>query len=164
MYILNLPVRSSFLDLLPPGDPLLTKFQEREEIITKSDSIDIILMLQNPEHTPRDAERLKAAAEQIAQVLLAHNPEITAVSFIKDIQTRRGDELLSLRDEILLKLRQYQERLRSLLPTEQPQPSVPAVRQLITIYSQINTNLERIFLGELDWRRLALNPLELFKR
>lgn len=164
IYILNLPMRSSFLDLLPPGDPLLTKFQEREEIITKSDSIDIILMLQNPEHTPRDAERLKAAAEQIAQVLLAHNPEITAVSFIKDIQTRRGDELLSLRDEILLKLRQYQERLRSLLPAEQPQPSVPAVRQLITIYSQINTNLERIFLGELDWRRLALNPLELFKR
>jgi len=106
-YILNLPMRSSFLDLLPPGDPLLTKFQEREEIITKSDAVDIILMLQNPEHTPRDAERLQAAAIQIVRSL-SQNPEIVSVSFTKDIQTRRGDELLSLRDEILLKLRQYQ--------------------------------------------------------
>lgn len=162
-YILNLPMRSSFLDLLPPGDPLLTKFQEREEIITKSDAVDIILMLQNPEHTPRDAERLQAAAIQIVRSL-SQNPEIVSVSFTKDIQTRRGDELLSLRDEILLKLRQYQGRLRSVLPAGQPQTSVPGVRELVTIYSQINTELERIFLGELDWRRLALNPVELVKR
>lgn len=162
-YILNLPMRSSFLDLLPPGDPLLTKFQEREEIITKSDAVDIILTLQNPEHTERDAERLQTAAVQIVRTL-SQNPEFVSVSFTKDIQTRRGDELLSLRDKILLELRQYQERLRGVLPAGQPQTSVPGVRELITIYSKINTELERIFLGELDWRRLALNPLELVKR
>ncbi len=162
-YILNLPMRSSFLDLLPPGDPLLTKFQEREEIITKSDAVDIILTLQHPERSSRDAERLQAAATQIVRSL-SQNPEIVSVSFTKDIQTRRGDELLSLHDEILLKLRQYQGRLRSILPAGQPQTAVPGVRELVTIYSQINTELERIFLGELDWRRLALNPLELVKR
>ncbi len=163
LYILNLPMRSSFLDLLPPGDPLLTQFQEREEIITKSDAVDIILMLQNPEHSPRDAERLHAAALRIAHAL-EQNPEFVSVSFTKDIQTRRGDELLSLRDEILLKLRQYQERLRSVLPAGQAQTPLLGMRELIAIYSQINTELERIFLGELDWRRLALNPLELVKR
>lgn len=160
VYIRDLPMRSSFLDIVPPGDPLLTKFQERQEIITKSDAIDIILTLQNPEHPPRDAERLKAGAEQIARAL-TQNPEIASVSFTKDIQTRRGDELLSLRDEILLKLRQYQERLRSALPA----PSEGSgVRHLVALYAQINAELERIFGAELDWRRLALNPLELVKR
>jgi len=166
IYIRDLPMRSSFLDIVPPGDPILTKFQEREEIITKSDALDIILTLQHPEHSPRDIERLKAGAERIARAL-TQNPEIVSVSFTKDIQTRRGDELLSLRDEILLKLRQYQERLRSVLPTPSeasPATGVPRVRDLITLYAQINSELERIFGAELDWRRLALNPLELVKR
>jgi len=164
-YILTLPMRSSFLDLLPPGDPLLTKFQEREEIITKSDSLDIILMLQDPEGSPRDAQRLQATALQIQEHLLRRYPELfTSVSFTKDIQTLRGTELLSMYDEILLKLREYQERLRGLVPVEQSQTPMPGVRDLIAIYAQINTELERIFLGELDWRRLVLNPLELFKR
>ncbi len=162
-YILTLPMRSSFLDLLPPGDPLLTKFQEREEIITKSDALDIILMLQDPEGSPRDAQRLQATAIQIQERLL-QDPEFVSVSFTKDIQTRRGTELLSMYDEILLKLREYQERLRGLVPVEQSQTPVAGVRELIAIYAQINTELERIFLGELDWRRLVLNPLELFKR
>lgn len=166
LYIRDLPMRSSFFDIVPPGDAILTKFQEREEIITKNDALDIILTLQHPEHSPRDAERLKAAAEKIAQAL-TQNPEtdIVSVSFTKDIQTRRGDELLSLRDEIFVKLREYQERLRSVLPAEpSPTSSAPGVRELVVLYAQINTELERIFGAELDWRRLALNPLELVKR
>ncbi|GBC76486.1 Siderophore exporter MmpL4 [bacterium HR07] len=35
---------------------------------------------------------------------------------------------------------------------------------LIGLYAQINAELERIFGAELDWRRLALNPVELVKR
>jgi predicted RND superfamily exporter protein len=165
LYIRDLPMRSSFLDIVPPGDPILTKFQEREEIITKNDAVDIILTLQAPEHSPRDAERLQAAAEQIVQQLI-QNPEIVSVSFTKDIQTRRGDELLSLRDEIFVKLREYQERLRTVLPApgERPTTAAPSVGDLIGLYAQINTELERIFGAELDWRRLALNPLELVKR
>ncbi len=165
-YIRDLPMRSSFLDIVPPGDAILTKFQEREEIITKNDAIDIILSLQDPEHSPRDAERLRVAAEYIAQQL-AQIPEIVSVSFTKDIQTRRGDELLSLRDEIFVKLREYQERLRGVLPASgatSPATAVPGVQDLIRLYAQINTELERIFGAELDWRRLALNPLELVKR
>ncbi|MCL6546076.1 MAG: MMPL family transporter [Bryobacteraceae bacterium] len=165
IYIRDLPMRSSFLDIVPPGDPILTKFQEREEIITKNDAIDIILTLHAPEHSPRDAERLTAAAVQI-QKRLTQNPEFVSVSFTKDIQTRRGDELLSLRDEIFVKLREYQERLRTVLPTtsERPATAVPGVGDLIGLYAQINAELERIFGAELDWRRLALNPLELVKR
>ncbi len=165
LYIRDLPMRSSFLDIVPPGDPILTKFQEREEIITKNDAIDIILTLQEPDHSPRDAERLTAAAVHI-QERLTQNPEFVSVSFTKDIQTRRGDELLSLRDEIFVKLRGYQERLRTVLPTpsERPDTAVPGVGDLIGLYAQINTELERIFGGELDWRRLALNPLELVRR
>lgn len=166
VYILDLPMRSSFLDLLPPGDPLITKFQEREEIVKKNDAIDIVLALRDPEHSPRDAERLKTVAEQIILPALTQNPELTSVSFTKDIQTRRGDELLSLRDEFLLKLREYQDRVRSVLPVSGVQTSttVPGVRDLIRIYTQINTELERIFGTELDWRQLVLNPLELVKR
>lgn len=166
VYILDLPMRSSFLDLLPPGDPLITKFQEREEIVTKSDAVDIVLALRDPQHSPRDAERLKTVAEQIVVPALTRNPELQSVSFTKDIQTRRGDELLSLRDEILLKLREYQDRLRSVLPVSEAQPAtaVPGVRDLIQIYTRINTELERIFGPEFDWRQLVLNPLELVKR
>jgi len=166
VYILDLPMRSSFLDLLPPGDPLITKFQEREEIVKKNDAVDIVLALRDPEHSPRDAERLKTVAEQIVLPALTQNPELQSVSFTKDIQTRRGDELLSLRDEILLKLREYQDRLRSVLPVSEAQPSVavPGVRDLIQIYTRINAELERIFGTEFDWRQLVLNPLELVKR
>lgn len=167
VYILDLPMRSSFLDLLPPGDPLITKFQEREEIVKKNDAVDIVLALRDPEHSPRDAERLKTVAEHLVLPALTQNPELQSVSFTKDIQTRRGDELLSLRDEILLKLREYQDRLRSVLPAE-AQPSatagMPGVRDLIQIYTRINTELERIFGAEFDWRQLVLNPLELVKR
>lgn len=165
-YILDLPMRSSFLDLLPPGDSLTLKFQEREEIITKNDAIGIVLALKAPEHSLRDAEQLRAAAEQIVQHL-KENPEIASVSFTKDIQTRRGDELLSLRDEIYLQLREYQERLRGILPalppSEQP-ATVLGVRDLVQLYTQINIELRKIFGAELDWRQLGLNPLELVKR
>ncbi len=165
-YILDLPMRSSFLDLLPPGDSLTLKFQEREEIITKNDALGIVLALKAPEHSPRDAEHLKAAAEQIVQHLL-ENPEIASASFTKDIQTRRGNELLSLREEIFLKLREYQERLRDILPAPPPsaQPTaVLGVRDLVQLYTQINIELRKIFGAELDWRQLGLNPLELIKR
>jgi predicted RND superfamily exporter protein len=168
VYILDLPMRSSFLDLLPPGDSLTLKFQEREEIITKNDAIGIVLALKTPEHSPRDAERLQAAAEQIVQHL-KENSEVASASFTKDIQTRRGDELLSLRDQILIDLREYQERLRGILPVSSPSESeqpatVLGVRDLIRLYTQINTELKKIFGAELDWRQLGLNPLELVQR
>lgn len=151
-YIRDLPMRSSFLDLLPQGDPLVIIFQERQEIVTKSDALSIRLRLQNPKHSAQDAERLKATAEQLAERLRS-NTEIVSVSLTKDIQTRRGDELLSLRDQFYLKFREYQERLRQILPA----PSEPAapqagVAELVQHYARINTELRPI---------LGFDPVEL---
>jgi predicted RND superfamily exporter protein len=169
-YIRDLPMRSSFFDLLPQGDPLVIIFQEREEIITRGDALSIVLRLKNPQDAAQNAAHLQAVAERLSARLREH-PEIVSVSFTKDIQTRRGDELLSLRAEILLKLKTYQERLRQILPAPSGEPASPppqtGVAALIEHYRQINTELQRILLGpELDLRQLQLrfNPADLVRR
>lgn len=164
-YIRDLPMRSSFLDLLPQGDPLVIIFQEREEIIRKNDALSIVLKLKNPENSAQDAERLQAVAARLTK-RLRENPEILSVSFTKNIQTRRGDELLSLRDEIYLKLKAYQGRLRQILPASpEPAPAQAGVAALIAHYQRINTELRRIFSSpELDLRQIRFNPAELVQR
>ncbi|MCS6937124.1 MAG: MMPL family transporter [Candidatus Bipolaricaulota bacterium] len=164
-YIRDLPMRSSFLDLLPQGDPLVITFQEREEIITRSDALSIVLRVKDPQDPTHNAQRLQAVAERLSARLREH-PEIVSVSYTKDIQTRRGDELLSLQGEILLKLKSYQERLRQLLPASTPPTTAPTgVAALIEHYRQINTELRRILLGpELDLRQLRFNPADLIRR
>lgn len=166
LYIRDLPMRSSFFDLLPQGDPLVITFQEREEIITRSDALSIVLRLKDPQDATQNAQRLKAVAERLSARLREH-PEVVSVSYTKDIQTRRGDELLSLRAEILLKLKTYQERLRQILPAPagEPTASQTGVAALIESYRQINTELRRILLGpELDLRQLRFNPADLVRR
>ncbi|MCS6902728.1 MAG: MMPL family transporter [Candidatus Bipolaricaulota bacterium] len=164
-YIRDLPMRSSFFDLLPQGDPLVITFQEREETITRSDALSIVLRLKAPQDAAQNAQRLQAVAERLS-ARLRENPEIVSVSYTKDIQTRRGDELLSLRAEILLKLKTYQERLRQVLPVSNEPAAAPAgVAALIEHYRQINTELRRILLGpELDLRQLRFNPADLIRR
>ncbi len=162
-YIRDLPMRSSFLDLLPQGDPLVITFQEREEIIRKSDALSIVLTLKNPTNSGQDAARLQASAARLAE-RLRQNPEVISVSFTKDIQTRRGDELLSLRDEIYLKLKSYQDRLQQMLPASpQPAPAQAGVAALIEHYQRINTELQRMH-PELDLRQIRFNPAELVQR
>lgn len=217
VYIRDLPMRSSFLALLPSDHPLLLEFQEREEIFTKTDALSVVLALNDEElikrleglkEPPAELQalleklkglpevhkdlleeirknleklrespqlrdffgglknHLKAAAEQIRKHLQDRNPqEIVSVSFTKDIQTRRGGELLSVRDKFFLNLKDYRERLRQILPApSEGQPTISVgVRDLITLYSQINNELKKMG-TEVDLSQLRLNPLELVKR
>jgi len=80
-YIRQLPIRSSYLDLLPQNDPLIEKYKAKEEELTATDYAAILLSLVSP---PADVEarraRLFAAADKLIG-LLEKTGEIKRASY-----------------------------------------------------------------------------------
>ncbi|KUK26850.1 MAG: RND superfamily exporter [Acetothermia bacterium 64_32] len=80
-YIRELPIRSSYLDLLPEEDPLIEKYKAREGELTATDYAAILLSLVSPpEDVEERRERLFSAADRLIQLLL-EEPEFKRASY-----------------------------------------------------------------------------------
>ena len=68
-YIRDIPLRSSFLDLLPRDDPLINQYRENEQYLAQSNYVAILLTV--PSDLPEEERKttLLVAAERIAELL-----------------------------------------------------------------------------------------------
>jgi len=93
----DLPIRDSFLDLLPQDDPLIEQFTLRESLLQQSDMLTLMLQQQAPLFSSQQGVAvLQQLAENIRQRLLIH-PEIAAVDYRLDpkitaLQRLAGDK------------------------------------------------------------------------
>jgi len=96
-YVRELPIRSSYFDLLPQDDPLIDEYRDSEEYLAQTDYLALLLELLEPEdrsHEERE-RRLLEAAEAIAAVL-RNNPEFLEVVYLLDTSPKIPDQYLLL--------------------------------------------------------------------
>jgi len=94
-YIRDIPLRSSFLDLLPRNDPLINQYRESEQYLAQSNYVAILLTV--PSDPPEEERKalLLAAAERISG-LLREDPEFVEVRYLQQISPRIPDQYLHL--------------------------------------------------------------------
>jgi len=148
-YIRELPIRTSYLALLPEDDPLINDYREHEIYLAQSDYITLLLTALEPDEKPVLAREdlLTNAAATIARQLRM-NPEFTQVTYLIELSTKIPDQYLLLytldsdklsRIEASVSLARQTivtEKL-SLLPSADPS----------YLYENINKNLEETLYG-----------------
>ncbi|MCK4683067.1 hypothetical protein KAT59_08595, partial [Candidatus Bipolaricaulota bacterium] len=96
-YVQDIPIRTSFLDLLPKNDPLIDEYRQTEEALLQTDYLALLLTLQETEGVaPSDREeRLLAGARAITQIFSA-DPEFLEVSYEQELSPEIPDQYLLL--------------------------------------------------------------------
>jgi uncharacterized protein len=96
-YVRDLPIRGSFLDLLPQNDPLIDDYRKTEESLLQSDYLALLVSLDSPgELASQDAtDRLLDVARKIQQQL-SKDPEFIEVSYEQEIAPEIPDQYLVL--------------------------------------------------------------------
>jgi len=95
-YGMDIPLRSSFLDLLPTNDPLIDEYRENEQY-SEVDYVALLLRLEEnvPDAVSERKQLLLAAAEAIA-VGLRDDPEFVEVKYVQDVSPDIPDQYLYL--------------------------------------------------------------------
>ncbi|RLE36510.1 hypothetical protein DRJ24_00310 [Candidatus Acetothermia bacterium] len=111
-YIRDIPLRSSFLDLLPRDDPLINQYRENEQYLAQSNYVAILLTV--PSDLPEEERKttLLVAAERIAE-LLRQDPEFTDVRYLQQISPRIPDQYIHLFRLDQGEIEQIKESLRA---------------------------------------------------
>jgi predicted RND superfamily exporter protein len=95
-YIREFPIRSSYLDLLPLGDPLVEKYESVQAELRGLDVAAILLKLENPPEDPAERARLLFACAD--RVIAELDPAVIArASYFLQAQERIPPELLIFR-------------------------------------------------------------------
>jgi hypothetical protein len=83
VYTRDVPLRSSYFDLLPKNDPLILAYQENQIYLASTDSVVLLLTLRHPEGLALDERKatLLRAAEAIARPMRA-DPEFKSVIYL----------------------------------------------------------------------------------
>jgi hypothetical protein len=92
-----MPIRGSFLDLLPQNDPLIDEYRYTQESLLQSDYLALLLSLDSPTEFTRQegASRLLDTAEEIAS-RLREDPEFIEVTYEQEIAPEIPDQYLVL--------------------------------------------------------------------
>ncbi len=96
-YTRNVPLRSTFFDLLPQNDPLIAAYEENEAYLAQTDTVVLLLTLRSPEDKPEEERKraLLLAAEEIAS-LVRRDPEIREVTYLLSPSPEIPDQYLLL--------------------------------------------------------------------
>ncbi len=97
IYTREVPLRSSYFDLLPRNDPLLLAYQENQKYLAVTDSVVFLVTLREPEGVQTDARRaaLLRAAEAIAAPLRA-DPEFISVTYLFELDPALPEQFAAL--------------------------------------------------------------------
>ncbi len=81
-YTRQVPLRSSYFDLLPAHDPLVDQYRKNEQYLAQTDTVALLLSLDNADAMPaEERERsLVSAAEALTEVL-RQDPEFVDVTY-----------------------------------------------------------------------------------
>jgi predicted RND superfamily exporter protein len=94
-YARDVPLRSSFLDLLPRNDPLIDEYRENEQYFAQSHYIALLLTLTGDVPMEQREATLLAAAEKITSCL-REDPEFVEVRYLQEISPEIPDQYLHL--------------------------------------------------------------------
>ena len=149
-YVRELPIRSSYFDLLPRDDPLIDEYRDSEEYLAQSDYLALLLELLEPDDRSLEERKLLLlrAAEAIAAVL-RENPEFSDVVYLLDTSPKIPDQYLLLytldatqlariESSIALARRSIADGALSLLPT---------TGDLGDVYRQVGGTIEQALSG-----------------
>ncbi|HIC96174.1 TPA: hypothetical protein EYP12_06055 [Candidatus Bipolaricaulota bacterium] len=147
-----LQVRSSFLDLLPQKDELISRFRETQEALERIDYLQILIELKDPPEETSERERLLLEASFRVISHLLESPEIVAASVRPEVALPEV-MILSGGQEELQELLSYAERIEARLPdpgimTMAGETSPTDRQQLSELYRRINTALAEALSGE----------------
>lgn len=94
-YGLDVPLRSSFLDLLPGNDPLINEYRENEQYFAQSDYVALLVTLVDDVSEEEREGVLLHAAETISDVL-SHDEEFEKVTYLQEISPSIPDQYVQL--------------------------------------------------------------------
>ncbi len=96
-YVRELPIRSSYFDLLPQDDPLIDEYRSSEEYLAQTDYLALLLTLVDAEDkTQQERERLLLGAAEVIAEVLREDPEFIEVTFLLDPSPKIPDQYLLL--------------------------------------------------------------------
>ena len=96
-YVRELPIRSSYFDLLPQDDPLIDEYRSSEEYLAQTDYLALLLTLLDAEDkTQQERERLLLGAAEVIAEGLREDPEFTDVTYLLDPSPKIPDQYLLL--------------------------------------------------------------------
>jgi predicted RND superfamily exporter protein len=148
-YIRDLKLDSDFQDLLPPGDPLIQRFNERQSALQGTDAIAVLLILtQTPSTQAAGVAQLQDAAERLITAL-KDQPEVKSASYRPELPNSQAlsFNLQALSEE---NLRTLQGNIQSLSqsagaarsPQDNPAQTPSSGLRLDQTYAQFNTALQ----------------------
>lgn len=96
-YVRNIPIRGSFLDLLPQNDPLIDNYRHTEESLLQSDYLALLVSLDSSDSLSEEerTDRLLTVARQIKEQLDA-DPEFVEVAYTRELAPEIPDQYLVL--------------------------------------------------------------------
>lgn len=139
VYTLNVPLRSSYFELLPRNDPLILQYEENQIYLSTSDSVVLLVSLRDPAGMA-DAQRQDAllrAAEAVASALRP-DPEIETVTYMVEPSPEIPDQyvlLYQLDRDRLAAMQSSIDLARSSLG--QAQAGFPADADLVAAYHAV---------------------------
>ncbi|MEE9541558.1 MAG: hypothetical protein V3V77_01140, partial [Candidatus Bipolaricaulota bacterium] len=95
-YVRELPIRTSYLDLLPEDDPLINEYREHEAYLAQSDYITLLLTALEPDEFVLAKEDLLGDAAATIARQLRMNPEFTQVTYLIEPSPKIPDQYLLL--------------------------------------------------------------------
>jgi len=151
-YIRDIPLRSSFLDLLPRNDPLINQYRENEQYLAQSNYVAILLTVPADPPEEERKEALLAGAEKIS-ALLRQDPEFVEVRYLQQISPRIPDQYLHLFRLDQREIEQIEQSLRlaqETLSGGEGAPLLPAGQTLGTVYQGISQGFnDALYSGDL---------------
>ncbi len=148
-YVRNVPIHSSFLDLLPQNDPLIDDYRHTEESLLQSDYLALLVSLKNRDGlTKSEMKGRLLAAGQAIKERLAQDQQFVDVSYMRELAPEIPDQYLVLYRLNKEELAHIEESVAfaetSISSREQTLPTT----DLTTTYQQINNAFTQAMSGE----------------
>ncbi|MCK4393173.1 hypothetical protein KAX17_09740, partial [Candidatus Bipolaricaulota bacterium] len=125
-YVTDLPIRSSFLDLLPSNDPLIDDYRQNERYLAQSNSVPLLVTLLEGED--RSDETMLAAQQELEALEAKEEATQKERARIKElthqINNYREGRLLAAAEAIAKVLRENPEFIEVTYLVE-PSPEIP---------------------------------------
>jgi predicted RND superfamily exporter protein len=150
LFIRDLKLDSDYKDLLPPRDPLIQRFNERQAALQGADEITVLLALrQSPSSQAAGVQQLVGEAERLMEALKGQ-PEVTSASDRSEIPHPQAlaFNLQALNETNLRDLQSNIQALNQASGTTQTAGNKATTtgsgKRLDEIYAQFNVGLQQV--------------------
>lgn len=140
-YARNIPIRGSFLDLLPRNDPLINDYRHTEESLLQSDYLALLVSLDAPNTLSKEerTDRLLAVAQQI-KAQLDKDPEFDKVTYTRELAPEIPVQYIVLyrlnKDELAQIEKSVESAEKTISGSERTAPQLTV--NLASAYRQVN--------------------------